>query len=440
MKRTWISCLPLLAALSVPCPAADKVECRAEIERGVLKANEKQTTVIKVTLDAPKPPEEKKRPAVNLCVVLDRSGSMAGKKIDKARQAAVEAVKRLSRDDLFSLVVYDDQIQTLIPAEPVRDVDSMVRRIEQIRDGGNTALFGGVSQGASEIRKHLEGKYVHRVLLLSDGLANVGPSTPDELGRLGASLKKEGVSVTTIGVGEDYNEDLMNRLAGKSDGNTYFVAEAGDLPRIFQAELGDVLSTVASDVIIEITFPEGVKPRRILGREGRVDDGRVEVQMNQLYGGQAKHVLVEVEVEGGENGSTRPVAEARVSYRNRLNDADESAQSSARVRYSSKQEDVDTSVNASVGKERVVVEAADRREQAVKAWESGRKDEAKKLISMNAQSYRTAAGAYAAPALAAEASKEEAYLDTLDASGLTKGARKDIMTRSAQDKNQQLSK
>ena len=76
----------------------------------------------------------------------------------------------------------------------------------------------------------------------------------------------------------------------------------------------------------------------------------------------------------------------------------------------------------------------------MKAWESGRKDEAKKLISMNAQSYRTAAGAYAAPALAAEASKEEAYLDTLDASGLTKGARKEIMTRSAQDKNQQLSK
>src|SRR5205085_8842601 len=124
------------------------------------------------------------------------------------------------------------------------------RRLEEaicsIEAGGNTALHGGVSRGAAEIRRHLDdGHYVNRIILLSDGLANVGPSTPEELGRLGTSLMKEGISVTTIGLGLGFNEDLMTRLAQRSDGNTYFVESSADLPRIFAAELGDVLNVVA---------------------------------------------------------------------------------------------------------------------------------------------------------------------------------------------------
>ena len=274
------------------------VTCSVETDRSVLKTNETQKIIAKVTLKAHKPPAASDRPPLNLCIVLDRSGSMAGDKIAKAKEAAVEAVGRLSSKDIFSLVVYDHTIQTIIPAERVENLEDISTRIKTIQPGGRTALFGGVTQGASEIRKHIEDKYVHRIILLSDGLANVGPTSPEELGRLGAALVKEGISVTTVGVGLDYNEDLMTRLSQTSDGNSYFVESSKDLPRIFSAELGDVLSVTAKKITLIVECPEGVKPLSIIGRDGRITGQRVEIFLNQLYGGQEKYALLELEVTG----------------------------------------------------------------------------------------------------------------------------------------------
>ena len=101
------------------------------------------------------------------------------------------------------------------------------------------------------------------MILLFDGLANVGPSSPADLGRLGKAFLKEGISVTTVGVGNDFNEDLMTQLSQTSDGNHYFVETSSDLPRIFAQELGDVLSVVARKVVVEIECPEGIRPIRI---------------------------------------------------------------------------------------------------------------------------------------------------------------------------------
>ena len=99
-----------------------------------------------------------------------------------------------------------------MPATKVSDKKTIFRAIRQIRADGSTALFGGVSKGAKEIRKFLSHKRVNRMVLLSDGLANVGPQSPSELGDLGSSLIEDGISVTTIGLGLGYNEDLMTKL------------------------------------------------------------------------------------------------------------------------------------------------------------------------------------------------------------------------------------
>ena len=110
-------------------------------------------------------------------------------------------------------------------------------------------MFSGVSKGASEVRKFLDSNRVSRVILLSDGLANLGPSTPSELGQLGHSLSKEGISVTTIGLGLGYNEDLMTQLAGMSDGNHAFVQNYSDLTKIFAAEFNTALTVVANQLV-----------------------------------------------------------------------------------------------------------------------------------------------------------------------------------------------
>ncbi len=191
------------ASLSAKSFPAGAVRLSVEPDRSVYQAGERQNGVVRITITAPEPGEQakNKRTPVNLAVVLDRSGSMSGDKIEKARDAATTALNMLSEGDIFSLVVYDDKVSTLVPAVFVDDKEGIAEKIRGIEPGGSTALFAGVSSGAAEVRKNLGGRYVNRIILLSDGLANVGPGSPEELGRLGASLVKEGISVSTVGIG-----------------------------------------------------------------------------------------------------------------------------------------------------------------------------------------------------------------------------------------------
>jgi Ca-activated chloride channel family protein len=417
----------LLAALAVPALARPLVNCDLSLDRTVLPAGRSEKAIIKIALEVPEIPRETDRPPVNLTLVLDRSGSMSGEKIARAREAALTALHRLGAQDLFSLVTYDHTVRTLVPPQsPTDNRDWIEQQIRSIGTGGNTALFGAVSQGAAEVRKNLGGDYVHRVLLLSDGLANVGPSSPADLGRLGAALLKEGISVTTIGIGNDFNEDLMTSLAERSDGNHYFVESSSDLPRIFALELGDVLSIAASQVIIEVECPEGVRPLRIIGREGRIRGNSVELHLNQLYGGQEKYALIEVMVAPGEAEQSREIAQASCSYENALTRRQERSTAQASIRFSKRHEEVVKSASKPVLKAVVENEIAESRDRALDLYNAGRKDEAvqelkqskeKLQVQSEALGFRDLSGkadvleedaaSFAAPAPLAPAAKKE---------------------------------
>lgn len=363
-RGSWVG---MAAAAMAALAAEAKVGCTIGLDRPVLPSGQPERVVVKVALTVPKSTvEARKRPPVNLCVVLDRSGSMGGDKIVKAREAAVAALRRLGRDDLFSLVAYDHEVETVVAPTPASRAEWIEGRIRALEPRGNTALFGGVSQGAAEIRRHIEDKsYVHRILLLSDGQANVGPSSPIDLERLGTGLLKEGISVSTMGVGLDYNEALMTGLASRSDGNTYFVQDASDLPRFFDSELGDVLSVAAKQVVVEITVPDGVRILRTVGREGRVEGRNATFTLNQLYGGQEKYLLLEVEVPSAEPERTREVAVARVVYEDAATLRRDEAVGKAVVAFIASRAEADRRVDPTVQADYARNRAAEAREEAV---------------------------------------------------------------------------
>lgn len=439
MKTCWMSLLTACAGLMLAGPAHAAVTCRVELDRGVLPARSTQKAIVKVTLEAPPAPDAKKRPAVNLALVLDRSGSMSGDKIEKAREAAIAAIRRLQPDDLVSVVIYDHEVETLVPAQPAKNIEWIESRIRDIRSRGNTALFGGVSQGAAEVRKNLEGKYIHRIVLLSDGLANVGPASPDDLGRLGASLMKEHISVSTIGLGNDYNEDLMTKLSGQSDGNSYFAERSDDLPGIFTKELGDVLSVVASKVTLEVEFPEGVRPVRVIGREGRMNGGRVEFTLNQLYGGQEKYALVEVEVPASEPKAEREIAMARCSYEDASDRRLQSSEGRARARFSESEQEIQRNINAPVQVEWARNGIAEAREQAIKLADEGRREEAAKKLKFSNDYLRQNLAPSAAAAPEVQQAMQQVDLEalTLEQRDFSKGERKRAKTDSYEVFNQQ---
>jgi Ca-activated chloride channel family protein len=440
--KVWRAAAFGVAAAALMAPAlADaygKVACRVELDRDVIPADRPHTAVLKVSLDAPAV-EAKARPPVNLAVVLDRSGSMSGDKLERAKDAAIAALRRLAPSDRFSLVMYDHNVETVVPATAASNLEEIEGRIRRIAAGGNTALFGGVSQGASEVRKNLgDARYVNRIILLSDGLANVGPSSPDELGRLGHALIKEGISVTTVGVGTDYNEDLMTRLSQNSDGNAYFVKASDDLPRIFGAELGDVLSIVAKKVIVTIDCGEGVRPVTIVGRDGRIRGRTVELDLNQLYGGQQKYALIRVEIPAGEAGGSREVARARVSYENALSLAVEESAASVAARYSRDEREVTLSVNAAVEREVVVNLTAIAQDDAVALADKGKLKEAAQELKKSAEKLKQAADELKDAALSNRAEEVAQQAEEMEKRGLSSWFRKSLRTESYQERNQQM--
>ena len=190
MNKIFVAtlCMAAVVGLVSETRAADQLTLNVSPIRTVLKADEKKNTWIQVDLTGFKQESSKQRAPVNLAIVLDRSGSMKGEKIQRAREAAADAVRQLGPDDIVSIVTYNEVVNVLVPATKLTDVEQMVAKIRDIKVGGNTALFAGVSKGVAEVRKFLDKDHINRVILLSDGLANVGPSSAGELASFGLSL------------------------------------------------------------------------------------------------------------------------------------------------------------------------------------------------------------------------------------------------------------
>jgi Ca-activated chloride channel family protein len=413
-KRRSVLLVAALIGLAWTAPSwAGREILDVALDRPVLLITGDRTAYLKITLRGVEPADGWRAPA-NVAIVLDRSGSMQGEKLARAKQAAIMAIDRLSEDDIVSVLAYDDRVRVLLPATRISDRRHIRAAIESIEAGGSTALFAGVSKGAAELKKFASRNRVNRIILLSDGLANVGPDSPAELGALGASLKKEGISVSTIGLGLDFNEDLMTRLAALSDGNHAFVENPRDLARIFDLEFGDVLSVAAQEVVVRIDCGRGVRPVRILGRDGDIVGRTVVVTLNQVYGGHDKYVLLELETPPGRDGQRVPVASVSIDYLDMKRGVRESDQRSVDVRYSADRSLVERSANPDVVVAVVEQVAAERSEAALELRDQGRVAEAEAVLLENVRYIDEHARQYGSEELEALAEENLADAEKLD--------------------------
>jgi Ca-activated chloride channel family protein len=393
---------------------ASQVQLNLNAGNLFLLSDRKQTVPIKVGLTGIPMPMTRYRAPVNVAIVLDKSGSMTGEKIRRAREAAIMAVNLLDSRDIVSVVAYDDTARIVVPATPVANRYAITRAIEGIMPGGSTALFAGVSLGAREVERHLDSGRVNRVILLSDGLANVGPSSPGALGDLGASFKRDGISVTTIGLGAGYNEDLMFELAGRSDGNHAFAENARDLSRIFQNEFGDILSVVAQDIEIRITCQEGVRPVRVLGRDADIYGQTVVTSLNQLYSNQEKYVLLEVEVPPYPSGSTMELARVDISYADMNTRTLDSLSGSVDISFTDSKRHVERHVQKETMVDYVTQSSNIEKEKVIRLRDAGKKGEAKALLRKKAQTLKAEAAQYQSDELEDMAQSLESEAEALD--------------------------
>lgn len=441
--------LGIISAVFNVCQAnsVSALTLKAELEKPVMPAGVQQNALLRITINAPdiKIASDKKRNRINLAVVLDRSGSMASSnKLENAKAAAIAALKMLGPNDIFSLVIYDSNVSTLISPTLVKgNMGEIIAEIKRIQPGGSTALFAGVSVGANEIRKNLSDRYVNRIILLSDGLANVGPSSPNDLGRLGASLIKERISVSTVGVGSDYNEDLMTSLSQNSDGNFYFVENSNDLPMIFSKELGGALKVYAKGINIRITCPEGVRPRGIIGRDCRIEGGNIDLYFNQVYGGHEKSMVLQLDVPPEEENKEITLASIDLSYQD-LNGITKQVKKDVAATFSSSRKKIEYNINKDVMNTVALQQIAVEKEKAIQAADQGKLKEATVIMRNAAKKLEEIADVTKDDELKKEVSRSNLEADDLEeqakAGKFEKSSRKRLKGQSFQSINDQYFK
>jgi Ca-activated chloride channel family protein len=373
-------------ALSASVQAAElKVE--ADLGQTVLPTTKPGSVYLRLSLKSlGGGTREKKRPPINAAIVIDRSGSMEGDRISAAKEGARVALKRLSSDDTIALIAYNHGVEVLSPAAPLGSSrGKLLEAIDNLQADGTTALYAGVKEGGRQVEEFVADNNVNRVILLSDGLANVGPSTPAELAELGRKLASKGISVSTIGLGLEYNEDLMQRLAAASDGNHVFVERPSDLAEIFDREFGDALSVSARDITITIECKLGFTPMRILGRDGSIEDNRVTLKLNQLQSNNERYVVVELQAPEGRSEGATDVADVTVTYVD-LDKGGSPARAEAKpsVRFSNNAKDVEDSLNKPVMSQVTQQIATEHSEKAVELRDKGDIDGARKVLEENA--------------------------------------------------------
>jgi len=436
--------LPLLLLLTgvltrVAVAAPADITLRVAPERDLVYSRGPREVVIQIDLDGRRPDQARRAP-MNLAVVLDRSGSMQGPKIEKARQAACVAVDQLADDDYFSLVTFDNETEVLLPPERVgdrRQREALKERIDRIRPGGGTAIHAGVTLGAQQLRRFLDKERVNRLVLLSDGLANVGPSRTSDLATLGRELRRESMSVTTIGLGDDYNEDLMAALAEASNANYYYVRDAEKLPGIFAEELGAARSLIARGVTIRITVPDGVRLREIIGRPEIDCSGRtVEIKLPEYFGGDKRRFLARC-VAGKTTSEPLEIAMVDLRYESGAGEKTEPQQQNARIRFTDEERKSDASLRAEVAREVAITGNRLAKERAVQLADEGRGKDAAAVLRNQAIANAAAPAPMQLPGLAAENKKlEEAASEVESKGSLGKSSRKQIQFENWQDKYQ----
>jgi Ca-activated chloride channel family protein len=386
----WKSLIPvgLLSALfsgvaTGDAARAEQVRLDVSATHPTMLSGEKKLNYLRVALTGFELPSDEERAAVNVAIVLDKSGSMRGTKIERAKEAAINAIGRLKETDIVSVVLYDSGVSVLVPATRASDRDAIAEAIRQIKAEGNTALFAGVSKGAAEVRKFQDEDSVNRVILLSDGKANRGPSSTAELADLGTSLLKEGITVTTLGLGDQYNEDLMTALATAANGNHAYIQEPGDTVAVFNNEFDDILSVVATDFEIEAKLDQRVRPVRVIGSDGDIEGQRVTIPLGQLYSKQVRNFFIEVEVQPGDAGTTRPLADVTVRYRNLQTETFDQLASSLQVRFTEDASQVEADVNAEALAFCTLQLSSLVNRQATLLRDSGRVEEAQRLLMQN---------------------------------------------------------
>lgn len=349
---------------------------------------------LEVKADQYQPPVEDLRPSVNLAIVIDRSGSMAGDKLKYAKEAAKFVVNMLEDRDFVSIVMYDEEVDVVVKSTPVKDKKSILQKIDNIREDGATNLCGGMMEGYQQAAKNKDPHYVNKVLLLSDGLVNEGITDENAIQNIAMKEDTErGISISTFGIGLDFNEKLMTGLAERGNGNYYFIANAENIPSIFDRELSGLLKVVAQNTRLTIDLPSGVHVSKAYGGNYVLAGNQVSINLRDIYSEETKAIMIKFKID---DGYSQPLAfQTHLYYDDAVSKTTgQDIGLSTSVMPTQAMQQYASSATACVMQQIAMYRVNERLEEAMKATENGDVQTTYMLLDANAQELEEISSVY----------------------------------------------
>lgn len=255
---------------------------------------------------------------LNFCLVLDRSGSMQGAKLESMKAATRRVIETLTPQDVVSIVMFDDTVHTLVPATPAADTAALLAAVDTITEAGGTAMSLGMQAGQTELQKNTGPDRLGYMLLLTDGQTW---GDEDVCRSIAQSLGQAGVRITALGLGAEWNEKLLDDLADATGGNSDYVADPAQITNFFQRAVQSAQGTAAAEARLLLRMVKEASPRAVhratptianLGYQP-IGENEVAVKLGDLIYGQTNSVVIDLMVPARAAGSFR-VAQAELHF------------------------------------------------------------------------------------------------------------------------------
>jgi uncharacterized protein YegL/soluble cytochrome b562 len=335
--------------------------------------------------------EENKRPPIDICMVVDRSGSMAGAKLNLVKEAMTFVVENLQPEDTMSIVTYDTTVN--VPLEVTKTDKSgkekAQKAIEAIEVGGSTDLCAGLLRGLDLMKGRKNPHEVSSVLLLTDGLANHGITSVDEMTRQMDKKNVKGCTVFTFGVGQDHDGKMLRTLAENGHGLYYFLKDPENIPVSFADCLGGLSSVVAQNISLKISGNEGVKilkslnPKYKLTQGGPLPSNQITLEIGDIYSEEERDIIIMIKVpkfkREAEGSIEQICAQFTLEFFNILTTQSETHQVDVIIQRPEKLSG-SQQPNEALDKQRNRIQVAEAMDEARNRADKGELDEAKKLL------------------------------------------------------------
>lgn len=337
-----------MQTLTVECLAGNRYAMAPEVSRDhalvVLKASGQQLG---------------RRAPINISLCIDRSGSMEGEPMEYVKHACEYVVDMLEPNDILSIITFEEQVDVLMPARRVVNKALVKEHIRRLEVGNTTNLYDGLMASCMQVasvQQQAPG-YVHRVLLLTDGEPTAGLKDFTSIVQQVAEQKARGISVTALGFGSEYNEELMAGIARRSGGNYYYIQRPDLLPEVFRRELESLMTIVGKNVRVRFQLSRWVQLRQVYGFQPAFQQRAVEVSVPDIERGTVRTVLAELEFDRHLPGTFR-VARVDVMFDDVVNNRPERVSADCVFEFTADRNLLAANINPTVHNELEIAQAS----------------------------------------------------------------------------------